>query len=146
MIRIDKAGLEQVVGEMPYAVSGYGVVKAGEEEGSLWKRRADGVPWFGVSGEDLKQWGFTSVDGERWLVWADLDEFAVSSSAWAWEIRYIPAVDYVGILETLNMSRVFLGHAFRYEEKSWLLLISTVMAKRIRTKASMVGRASIGRR
>jgi len=144
MEKIDKAGLLKVLESMPYAVDGFAVVKPHEEMEVLWKRRPqDKMPWFAVNGLDPKLFSFTNAEGEKWCVWADLDEFGVTSSAWDWEMRVLAPVDYLKVLETMNMSRVFLGHAFRYEEKSWLILVATIMVKRSRIRNSFGSKVAI---
>jgi hypothetical protein len=142
--RLNSEGLREVLESLPYVVEGFAVVPPGEELGVLWKRRAsDGVPWFAVNGLDPNLFTFTNPEGDKWAVWADLDEYAVTGSLWDWEMRVLAPVNYLSILETLNMSRVFLGHAFRYEEKSWLILVATTLAKKLRGKGNLAARAGI---
>jgi hypothetical protein len=144
MEKIDKAGLVKVLEGMPYVVNGFATVARHEELGVLWKRRPqDKMPWFAVNGLDPHLFTFTNPEGDKWAVWADLDEYAVTGSLWDWEMRVLAPVNYISILETLNMYRVFLGHAFRYEEKSWLVLVATTLAKKLRGKGNLAARSTV---
>lgn len=147
-MKIDKKNLLDVLAEMLYAVEGFACIAPGDASVPFCKWRSDGLPGFVGATMSPEVYTYTTADGDRWVLWAGTDEFALTGSKWGWEVRMVAPINYVALLETLNMSRVLLGHAFQHDEKAWLLVVTGTMVKRVlkaRVAGGMIGKASISK-